>query len=156
MGGAEVTARSHKDVAREGRVLQSLGFQHLGHDGTDHHIFDHPKHGSLRIPGSPSNPRWIPAHRQKLARMMGMSKPDLERLLGERPPKRKGEKSRKVKQTIRRSFTPPLSEPEPIMPEALGIPTEDSDPITPERRAEWERNQRENERARAEVEYPWK
>ena len=150
---------SDKDVAEEMRVLARLGWTYEGVAGDGHHVLTHGELGKIRLPGSPSSPRWRPAFRQRLAKRMGMTKPELEVFLGERPPKVKGgtekKKPKKKREKPHRIFETSAGRPTESQPASM-IPRDPSEGITEERRRAWRRQQEENARAAAGADFPWR
>lgn len=145
------------EVRTEAKHMLALGWTYVGMGGGGHLHFTHPEHGTKTLPFSPSDPRWVAAHRTQTAHSMGLSRPDLERRLGVRPPRRKGEKSKKRGgPKPRRSFEPTAIEQDISQPAPpAAIPDDHTAPINPEREAEWKRRQLENEKARIAAQFPW-
>jgi hypothetical protein len=76
---------SNKDVREEVRALRRLGFDYTGPDSSGHHHFAHPSHGEITVAGSPSVHHWRKRHRHRLARLMGLNRWQLERLIAGQP-----------------------------------------------------------------------
>lgn len=72
-----------RTVQGEIDILVRLGFTYLGTNSAGHHLLEHPAHGRLRpMSSTPRNAMtWRTAHRCEVARLMGLSLWQYERLI---------------------------------------------------------------------------
>lgn len=72
-----------KTVDEEIALLKPLGWREVA-GNAGHRRIDHPEFGAKVMPFSPSDQRWVQAHRTQVARRMGITRPELEIQMGVR------------------------------------------------------------------------
>lgn len=85
-----------KTVREEINLLLKLGFKYLGTNSAGHHLMEHPEYGRLRpMSSTPRNAsRWRVTHRREVARLMGLTLWQWERLIVGQPLTRSDRPSR--------------------------------------------------------------
>lgn len=88
------------EVRKMHDYLRALGFTHRGQSGGSHHLYDHPEHGTVVLANSPSDSRWFQNKRTEVARRLGCTAWELDRLAaGESTVKRRRRKRKAPKAT---------------------------------------------------------
>lgn len=90
LGGCGMTAHrisSNKDVRKEAKVLERLGFAFKGRTSSGHPRFIHPAYeGEIHLPAGRASHRWLVIHRSNVASLMGLTSGELDaRIEGRRP-----------------------------------------------------------------------
>lgn len=72
---------SRKEVREETDLLRRLGFVFTGPDSSGHFCFEHEDYGEITVASTPSSRFWRKRQRHRLARLMGLSRWQLERVI---------------------------------------------------------------------------
>lgn len=87
---------SNKEAREIGKWLRELGWQYIGHSGSDHDRFDHPEYGLIDIAHTASVPQ-KKAALAEMGRLMGITKLDVEVRLGIATRRRHGPKVKRTR-----------------------------------------------------------
>lgn len=120
-----------RTVREEMLILERLGFIYGGTNSAGHHLWSHPAHGALRpMSSTPKNAHtWRRAHRAEVARTIGLSLFQLERLLASQPVDSKPRRRRSRHKAARRGKRPiSLLLPRPLPPPAAPVAPAPPDP----------------------------
>lgn len=106
---------TNKDVRAEGKRLQSVGYQFEGFGGSGHLIFRHTSYGTVYLPTSPSDWRWVKNLRREVAHQMGVTLRQVEKRMGvplSRSGRSKFKPAKRARQNgVARSFIKPAPKP---------------------------------------------